>query len=160
MLYYTGRTRRLGCNKEGEGNRGTRPRRLLSRGAVRSGNFRDEEARAITGLAKTTQRRAIDPPAGVNRQITRYIVIPSDGNSTTHTSSMASNIQQPCVILIHKLADLEFHQPGRSIGRTVLARQQDASYRSYMLFSTGTNPILLTSKEMYKRGLKSCQNKP
>nr|CAD7396986.1 unnamed protein product [Timema cristinae] len=43
----------------------------------------------------------------------------------THVLSMASNIQQPCVILTHKLADLEFHQPGRSIGHTVLALGDD-----------------------------------
>nr|CAD7568664.1 unnamed protein product [Timema californicum] len=55
---------------------------------------RDEKASAITGLATTTQRPAIDTPAGVNRQITFYIVISSNSNSTTYASSMASNIQQ------------------------------------------------------------------
>nr|CAD7195079.1 unnamed protein product [Timema douglasi] len=33
--------------------------------------------------------------------------------------------------------------PGRSIGRTVLAHQQDASYMSYMLLSTGWQPNTL-----------------
>nr|CAD7256585.1 unnamed protein product [Timema shepardi] len=64
-------------------------------------------------------------------------------DTSTHVLSMDSNIQQPCVILTHKLADLEFHQPGRSIGRTVLARQQDASYMSYILLSTGWQPNTL-----------------
>nr|CAD7264112.1 unnamed protein product [Timema shepardi] len=48
----------------------------------------------VTGLTKTNQRPAIDPPGGVNRQITCYIIISSNGNSATHASSMASKIQQ------------------------------------------------------------------
>nr|CAD7202939.1 unnamed protein product [Timema douglasi] len=64
---------------------------------------------------------------------------------------MASNIQQPCVILPHILADLEFHQPGRSIGRTVLARQQDTSYMSNMLLSTGWQPNTLDFQGNDKR---------
>nr|CAD7196134.1 unnamed protein product [Timema douglasi] len=84
------------------------------------------------------------PSGVVNHQITFYIVISSDVLDTaTHVLSMASNIQQPCVILTHKLAELDFHQPGRSIGRTVLAHQQDASYMSYMPFSTGWKPNTL-----------------
>nr|CAD7413607.1 unnamed protein product [Timema poppensis] len=71
---------------------------------------RSMHARAITGLTKTTQRPAIDPPAGVNHQITCYIVTLSNGNPTTHASSMAPNIQQPCVLITHKHADLDSHE--------------------------------------------------
>nr|CAD7426794.1 unnamed protein product [Timema monikensis] len=78
--------------------------------------------RLLEGLAETRDR----PSGEVNHQITFYIVISSDVLDTaTHVLSMASNIQQPCVFLTHKLVDLEFHQPGRSIGRTVLVHQQD-----------------------------------
>nr|CAD7573490.1 unnamed protein product [Timema californicum] len=84
------------------------------------------------------------PSVGVNHQITFYIVISSDVlDTTTHILSMASNIQQPCVILTHKTVDLGFHQPRRSISRTVLARQQDTSYMSYMLLSTRWQPNTL-----------------
>nr|CAD7577478.1 unnamed protein product [Timema californicum] len=34
----------------------------------------------------------------------------SNGNPITHASSMASNSQQPCVLLTHKHADLDSHQ--------------------------------------------------
>nr|CAD7568442.1 unnamed protein product [Timema californicum] len=91
-------------------------------------------------MRKTRDR----PSGGVNHQITFYIAISSGLLDTaTHVLSMASNIQQPCVILTHKFADLEFHQPGRSIDHTVLARQQDASYMSYMLLSIGCQPNTL-----------------
>nr|CAD7395059.1 unnamed protein product [Timema cristinae] len=76
-------------------------------------------------------------------------------DTATHALSMASNIQQPCVILTHKLADLEFHQPGRSIGPTVLARQQDASYMSYMLLSTGWQPNTLD----FQGNVQACSRK-
>nr|CAD7263052.1 unnamed protein product [Timema shepardi] len=55
-------------------------------------------------------RPAIDPPAGVNRQITCYVITSSNGNSPSYASSMASNSQQPCVLLTHKHADLDSHQ--------------------------------------------------
>nr|CAD7394675.1 unnamed protein product [Timema cristinae] len=78
--------------------------------------------RLLEGLAETRDR----PSSGVNHQITFYIVISSDVlDTTTHVLSIASNIQQPCIFLTHRLVDLEFHQPGRSIGRTVLVHQQD-----------------------------------
>nr|CAD7570560.1 unnamed protein product [Timema californicum] len=52
------------------------------------------------GTRETTQRPAIDPSTGVNRQITCYFITSSNGNSTTHASIMASNIQQ-CVFFSH-----------------------------------------------------------
>nr|CAD7266065.1 unnamed protein product [Timema shepardi] len=90
-------------------------------------------ANARVVLSSTAEDGEIETPdrpfGGVNHLITFYIVISSNVLDTaTHVLSMASNIQQSCVILTQKLADLYFHQPGRSIGRTILARQQDAIY--------------------------------
>nr|CAD7258626.1 unnamed protein product [Timema shepardi] len=63
-------------------------------------------------------------------------------DADSHALSTAPNTKQN-VIITPKLADLDIHQPGRSIGRTVLARQQDAIFMGNTLFSAGWQPNTL-----------------
>nr|CAD7265927.1 unnamed protein product [Timema shepardi] len=62
------------------------------------------------GTCKTTQRPTIDPPAGVNRQITCYTVTSS--NRLLHHTCIQHGFHHSttCVLLTHKLADLDSHQ--------------------------------------------------
>nr|CAD7259960.1 unnamed protein product [Timema shepardi] len=74
---------------------------------------RPPEARRSTrdnGTRETTQRPAIDPPTGVKRQITCYIVTSS--HRLLHHTCIQHGFQHSttCVLLTHKLSDLDSHQ--------------------------------------------------
>nr|CAD7411114.1 unnamed protein product [Timema poppensis] len=110
----------------------------------------------LTGLALLSVHSEIK--VDTDEVITKFSLGPRESDvldTTTHVLSMASNIQQLCVILPHKLTDLTIHQPGRSIGLIVLARQQDTSYIGYMLLSTGRQPNTLD----FQGNVQTCSRK-
>nr|CAD7569116.1 unnamed protein product [Timema californicum] len=81
------------------------------------------------GTGETTQRPGIDPPAGVIRQITCYIVTRLTGYSTTHASSMASNIQHHDQLVLNALC--------------ISSPDSEQWYRAMVLDCTNTSGVLV-----------------
>nr|CAD7257699.1 unnamed protein product [Timema shepardi] len=105
------------------------------------------------GTGETTQKPAIDPPAGVIRQITCYIVTRLTGYSTTHASSMASNIQQR-VFFSHTNLLISIHTSPKNVAPLsddqlvlnalcISSPDSEQWYRAMVLDCTNTSGVLV-----------------